>query len=80
MPIRRLAHNVRVARFQRSGERSIRSEQRLCEEVHLNLAYRWFCRFGLDGTVPDPRRSQRTGMAAFVRAICCVICSRVFFA
>jgi len=25
----------------------IRSERRLCEEVHLNLAYRWFCRLGL---------------------------------
>ena len=23
------------------------------EEVHLNLAYRWFCRLGLDGAVPD---------------------------
>src|SRR3954465_3374068 len=32
----------------------IRSERRLCEEVHLNLAYRWFCRLGLDGAVPDP--------------------------
>ena len=31
----------------------IRSERRLCEEVHLNLAYRWFCRLGLDGAVPD---------------------------
>jgi transposase len=31
----------------------IRSERRLCEEVHLNLAYRWFCRFGLDGALPD---------------------------
>ena len=31
----------------------IRSERRLCQEVHLNLAYRWFCRLGLDGTVPD---------------------------
>jgi transposase len=31
----------------------IRSERRLCEEVHLNLAYRWFCRLGLDGLVPD---------------------------
>ena len=28
-------------------------ERRLCEEVHLNLAYRWFCRLGLDGKVPD---------------------------
>jgi transposase len=31
----------------------IRSERRLCDEVHLNLAYRWFCRLGLDGQVPD---------------------------
>ena len=26
-----------------------RSERRLCEEVNLNLAYRWFCRLGLEG-------------------------------
>lgn len=31
----------------------IRSERRLCEEVHLNLAYRWFCRLGLDSKVPN---------------------------
>jgi len=31
----------------------IRSERRLCEEVHLNLAYHWFCRLGLEGKVPD---------------------------
>ncbi len=31
----------------------IRSERRLCEEVHLNLAYRWFCRLDLEGSVPD---------------------------
>src|SRR4051812_14957420 len=31
----------------------IRSERRLCEELHLNLAYRWFCRLDLDATVPD---------------------------
>ena len=31
----------------------IRSERRLCEEVHLNLAYRWFCRLGLEGKMPD---------------------------
>jgi transposase len=30
----------------------IRSERRLCEEVRLNLAYRWFCRLGLDGQGP----------------------------
>ena len=31
----------------------IRSERPVCDEVHLNLAYRWFCRLGLDGDVPD---------------------------
>jgi transposase len=32
---------------------AIRSERRLCEEVHLNLAYRWFCGLGLEDRVPD---------------------------
>lgn len=31
----------------------IRSERRLCQEVHLNLAYRWFCRLDLTDAVPD---------------------------
>ena len=31
----------------------IRSERRLCEEVHLNLAYRWFCRLDLADPVPN---------------------------
>ncbi|SDM11491.1 IS1182 family transposase [Aliiruegeria lutimaris] len=31
----------------------IRSERRLCEEVHLNLAYKWFCRLDLTDPVPD---------------------------
>jgi transposase len=46
----------------------IRSERRLCDEVHLNLAYRWFCRLGVSKTkYRTTRPSQRTGMAAFVR-------------
>ncbi len=32
---------------------SIRWERRLCQEVELNLAYRWFCRLGLEDVVPD---------------------------
>jgi IS5 family transposase len=32
---------------------SIRSERRLCREVRLNLAYRWFCRLGIEDEVPD---------------------------
>src|ERR1039457_5360999 len=31
----------------------IRFERRLCGEVELHLAYRWFCRLDLDDTVPD---------------------------
>src|SRR5215468_5544304 len=31
----------------------IRFERRLCEEVELHLAYRWFCRLDLDDTIPD---------------------------
>ena len=31
----------------------IRSERRLCEEVRLNLAYRWFCRLSIEDPVPD---------------------------
>jgi len=31
----------------------IRSERRLCEEAHLNLAYRWFCRLDLTDPIPD---------------------------
>jgi Transposase domain (DUF772) len=29
------------------------SERRLCEAVHLHLAYRWFRRPGPDGDIPD---------------------------
>lgn len=31
----------------------IRSERRLCDEVHLNLAYRWFCKLDLTDAIPD---------------------------
>src|SRR5215831_18778790 len=31
----------------------VRSERRLCEEVDLHLAYRWFCRLDLADEVPD---------------------------
>ncbi len=30
----------------------IRSERRLCEEIELHLAYRWFCRLDLEDEVP----------------------------
>jgi transposase len=31
----------------------IRSERQLCEEVNLNLAYRWFCKLSITDKVPD---------------------------
>ena len=31
----------------------IRSERRLCDEIKMNLAYRWFCQLGLEDVVPD---------------------------
>ncbi|WP_331375127.1 IS1182 family transposase [Sinorhizobium chiapasense] len=43
----------------------IRSERRLCEEVHLNLAYRWFCRLGLEGDVPDHSTFSKTRHGRF---------------
>ena len=43
----------------------IRSERRLCEEVHLNLAHRWFCRLGLDGKVPDHSTFSRNRHGRF---------------
>jgi transposase len=54
----------------------IRSERRLCEEVHLNLAYRWFCRLGLDGEVPGRSTFSKNRHAASAIAICCQSCSR----
>lgn len=43
----------------------IRSERRLCDEVHLNLAYRWFCRLGLEGKVPDQSTFSKTRYRRF---------------
>ncbi len=48
--LRKLEDQIRFRQLYLYG---IRSEARLCREVHLNLAYRWFCRLGLDGRGPD---------------------------
>jgi transposase len=32
---------------------AIRSERRLCAEVQVNLAYRWFCGLGIEDRIPD---------------------------
>ena len=53
----------------------IRSERRLCEEVRLNLAYRWFCRLGLEDAVPEHSPVSRTATVAFATVTCCAMCS-----
>lgn len=46
----------------------IRSERRLCEEVHLNLGYRWFCRLGLEDAVPDHSTFSKNRHGRFRRS------------
>jgi transposase len=47
----------------------IKSDRKLCEEIHLNLAYRWFCRLNLEDQVPDhsslTKIRQRLGEKTF---------------
>ena len=43
----------------------IRSERRLCDEVNMNLAYRWFCKLGLQGRVPDHSTFSHTRYGRF---------------
>ena len=47
----------------------MKSDRELCREVHLNLAYRWFCRLSLHDAVPDhssmTRIRDRLGEATF---------------
>ena len=38
----------------------IKSERRLVEEVQLNIAYRWFCGFELDDTIPNHSTFSKT--------------------
>jgi transposase len=46
---------------------AIRSERRICAEVQVNLAYRWFCRLSIEDTIPDHSvfSRARSPMSAF---------------
>ena len=46
----------------------IRSERRLCEEVHLNLAYRWLCRLDLTDAVPDHSTFSKNWLTRWKRS------------
>lgn len=43
----------------------IRSERRLCEEAHLDLAYRWFCRLSLEDEVPSHSTFSKNRLGRF---------------
>src|SRR3954453_10793083 len=32
---------------------AIRSERQICAEIQVNLAYRWFCKLGIEDRIPD---------------------------
>jgi transposase len=51
----------------------IRHERRLCQEVALHPAYRWFCKLDLDDRVPHHSTFSSIGSAAFARARSCAI-------
>ena len=55
----------------------MKSDRELCREVHLNLAYRWFCRLKLTDSVPDhssmTRIRDRFGEAAFAEIFDCLL-------
>ena len=55
----------------------IRSERRLCEEVHFNLAYRWFCRLDLADPVPTIRPFPKTVTGVSAKAACSGTCLRL---
>ena len=58
----------------------IRSERRLCEEAHLNLAYRWFCRLSLEDEVPNHSTFSKNRHGRFrgarPQALCSTRCYR----
>jgi transposase len=46
---------------------AIRSERLLCREVQVNLAYRWFCRLGIEDAIPDHSAFSRVRNEASAR-------------
>ena len=47
---------------------AIRSGRRLCEEVRVNMAYRWFCGLGIEDRIPDHSVFSRARHARFREA------------
>jgi transposase len=43
---------------------AIRSERLICREVQVNLAYRWFCKLGIEDAIPDHSAFSRAATSA----------------
>jgi len=56
---------------------ALRSERRLCAEVQVNLAYRWFCKLGIEDRSPITPYSVVRGTNASGRVTPCVGSSRL---
>jgi hypothetical protein len=56
---------------------AIRSERRLRSEVQVNLAYRWFCKLGIEDMSPIIQFSAVHGASLFARAMPCAASLRV---
>src|SRR3954453_13046420 len=44
---------------------AIRSERLICREVQVNLAYRWFCKLGIEDALPDHSAFSRARNEGF---------------
>ena len=47
---------------------AIRSERALCREVKVNLAYRWFCKLGIEDQIPDHSAFSRARNERFKKS------------
>jgi transposase len=54
---------------------AIRSERLICREVQVNLAYRWFCKLGVEDVVRIIRRSRALAMSASAMEMLSAACS-----
>ena len=49
---------------------AIRSERLICREVQVNLAYRWFCKLGIEDAIPDHSAFSRARNERFRQGGC----------
>src|SRR5258706_12227932 len=54
---------------------AIRSERLICRKVQVNLAYRWFCKLGIEDAIPDHSAFSRARNERFRDEMFSVVCS-----